>query len=202
MYPPCSSAEISYMLNDVEIAEERSSDASWMDHLRRDDVFLGAMIIEEMISRNLREADLRRSADLAQIYLATGETDDDTIRDLESGKTGFGYKKREPYLYKIERNLDSLDYRRLMIPQVLDNVPFAESTQWRAEFDSDDDGAHQQPSFVDDINKRTGRSGWKTEEQDPSVAMSSEDFARLRGQAESFTSDEREILRPLKYDAM
>ena len=86
-----------------------------------------------------------------QVWFPTGDTDDETIRDYDSGPGEFGRHSYDPYFYQIEPNMESVPFRRRMKFKLSKkDVGLGESFRYQfvPEADTDDDGYVKQTSFM------------------------------------------------------
>ena len=83
------------------------------------------------------------------VRYATGDSDSDTVRDWDSGAGKIKKWKREPYLYRIERNMNEVNFRRRMKP-TFEETPKAGvvGLHFETEVETDSDDEVKQASFI------------------------------------------------------
>ena len=88
---------------------------------------------------------LLRVTEQAEVRIASGKSDHETIRDKDSGSGAIRWHRRNPYCYRVELNDEDHKYRRLMKLKTLEGI--GESRfEWEPLVDSDDEEG--QPSFI------------------------------------------------------
>ena len=84
-----------------------------------------------------------------KLRYATGFSDDETIRDTDTGPSlNPRFVVRDPYLYRIEKNINGLDYRR----RFQFRGHSGQEAYFVAEVDSDDEGRVMQKRFTVPLN--------------------------------------------------
>ena len=142
--PPVTENEMREIVECISKAEDDEDQQVWYDHFRRTSPELAV----KMRASNVTEEDLRTSAAAAQCSLATGESDNESIRDFESGTSAIEYHRTEPYIFRRETSLSNARYRRRVVPVVDTSMEGQRAVRWKAEVDSDDDGEVRQRSFI------------------------------------------------------
>ena len=97
-------------------------------------------------SQEYTKDDIARSLAESGVSFAGGDSDNESIRDFESGSGPNEWHKRDPYFHRREMNLNQVRYRRRYKMTIE-----ATTTQmkWHPEVDSDeDDGYVRQTSFI------------------------------------------------------
>ena len=88
-----------------------------------------------------------RVTDQAKVRLASRESDDESIRDKDSGPGKVRWCKRAAYYYRLEPSDEGPDYRRMMKFRLVEGSG-EYRFQWDPLVDSDDEDRVDQPSFV------------------------------------------------------
>ena len=97
----------------------------------------------EAAAAGLASKDASQATTKAGVEFATGDSDEDSIRDYGSGPGKVKFFRRKPYWYRRATNLENMTYRRRVRPRV-----FAEGLGWEDEYASGSDGDNEQPSFA------------------------------------------------------
>lgn len=93
--------------------------------------------------QRLPEEDLVQCMQDQKVHFASGDSDDDSVRDYDSGPGKIQCHKRMPYTYRREIGAANVYYRRRIKLFVEDGSP-----NWRKMTDSDEEGGPKQESFV------------------------------------------------------
>lgn len=93
-----------------------------------------------------------------RVCFVGGESDEESVKDFQSGRGKVRWHVRKPYFYRRGRNLDGYRYRRRMRLTVETNKLI-----WSHEEDSDDDGFVHQETFILPANCATDEHGHPTE---------------------------------------
>ena len=92
----------------------------------------------------------------AEVHYVTGASDDETIRDADSGTGTQRWHRRDPYWYSHDECYEHTgQYRRRMQPILTDK-----GMRWEPEYPSDDDGLTDQPSFILPSSRPTDADGY------------------------------------------
>ena len=116
----------------------------------------------------IQDEELVKVIHFQKVYCASGESDTESIRDMESGSGEFRWHRRHPHWYRRDPCLDdSMSYRRRMKPNLqYENDVGEASLVWEPEHESDEDGFNKQPSFALTAQVATDQKGHQIGDQD------------------------------------
>jgi hypothetical protein len=103
------------------------------------------------------EGDLVQRMEDQKVHFASGDSDDESIRDFGSGPGKIRWHKRDPYTYRLEEGAAGMNYRRRMKLFIEDGNP-----KWHKMTDSDEEGDPKQESFVLAANREQDAAGVPT----------------------------------------
>ena len=77
------------------------------------------LLHSEVDDSTIQDEELVKVIHFQKVYCASGESDTESIRDMESGPGEFRWNRRHPYWYRRDPCLDdSRSYRRRMKPNL------------------------------------------------------------------------------------